>query len=163
MEVGRRVNLPDLTEAPTGHFDAGDACKPGRFGRSKLVQAALAELDQVIAIARAVGSTEFDLLRTIPGVGEKVAQVILVVTSGDMSRFPSGGPGRLMGTRPSVARVGERRTPAAGSPGQGYDGLVGRSVRDARRHGRGQCCVDRGRVGGLRISASPDFATVHER
>ena len=60
-----RARIPALTEALTGHFDGDHA----RLARSMLHR--------------------LELLRTIPGVGEKVAQVILAETGGDMSRFPS--------------------------------------------------------------------------
>jgi transposase len=43
----------------------------------------------VIAAACRPWAHQIQLLQTIPGVGEKVAQVILAETGGDMSRFPS--------------------------------------------------------------------------
>src|SRR3712207_1756898 len=57
--------------------------------RLELIEAALAELDAVIAEACRPWAHQLALLQTIPGVGPKVAQVILAETGGDMSRFPS--------------------------------------------------------------------------
>src|SRR3954463_14869433 len=57
--------------------------------RLELVEEALVELDDVIATACRPWAHQLELLQTIPGVGEKVAQVILAETGGDMSRFPS--------------------------------------------------------------------------
>jgi transposase len=59
------------------------------LGRLDAVEADLAELDAVMATACRPWVHQIQLLQTIPGVGEKVAQVILAETGGDMSRFPS--------------------------------------------------------------------------
>ncbi len=58
----------------------------------------MAELDAVIVQACRPWQHQIDLLQTIPGVGEKVAQVIIAVTGGDMSGFPTAAtPGQLGG------------------------------------------------------------------
>ena len=57
--------------------------------RLELIEDALAEIDEVIAEACRPWAHQLELLQTIPGVGPKVAQVILAETGGDMSRFPS--------------------------------------------------------------------------
>ena len=57
--------------------------------RLQLVESAMLELHQVIAAACLPWEHEIPLLQTIPGVGEKVAQVLIAETGGDMSRFPS--------------------------------------------------------------------------
>src|SRR5215217_6843777 len=75
-----RVKIPALTEALTGHFDAGHA---------RLARSILDRLDAVEAEACAPWAHQLELLQTIPGVGEKVAQVIVAETGADMSRFPS--------------------------------------------------------------------------
>jgi transposase len=85
-----RAKIPQLTEALTGSFDDHH----GRMARAilrrlELVEEALAELDDVIATACRPWAHQLELLQTIPGVGAKVAQVILAETGGDMSRFPS--------------------------------------------------------------------------
>ena len=76
-----RRKIPDLAQALTGHFDANHA----RLARSMLrqldrVDQALAELDAVIVDACQPGAHQIELLQTIPGVGEKVAQVIIAET-----------------------------------------------------------------------------------
>jgi transposase len=85
-----RRKIPALTEALTGHFDDGHAqLARSMLHRLDLVEEALAELDAVLARACRPWAHQLELLQTIPGVGEKVAQVILAETGGDMSRFPS--------------------------------------------------------------------------
>lgn len=85
-----RRKIPALTEALTGHFDAGHAqLARSMLHRLDLVESALDELNAVLAQACQPWAHQLELLQTIPGVGEKVAQVILAETGGDMSRFPS--------------------------------------------------------------------------
>jgi transposase len=57
--------------------------------RLEMVELALTELDAVIAEACRPWQHQLELLQTIPGVGETVAQVIVAETGADMSRFPS--------------------------------------------------------------------------
>ena len=77
---------PDLAQALTGTFDAGHA-QLAKFdaARLRLVEQAQAELDQVIADACRPWQHQIDLLQTIPGVAEKVAQVIIAETRADGS------------------------------------------------------------------------------
>jgi transposase len=85
-----RRKIPALTEALTGSFDDHHArMARAILRRLALVEEALVELDDVIATACRPWAHQLELLQTIPGVGEKVAQVILAETGGDMSRFPS--------------------------------------------------------------------------
>jgi transposase len=85
-----RAKIPQLTEALTGSFDDHHArMARAILRRLGLVEEALAELDDVIATACRPWAHQLELLQTIPGVGVKVAQVILAETGGDMSRFPS--------------------------------------------------------------------------
>jgi transposase len=85
-----RAKIPALTEALTGSFDDHHArMARAILRRLELVEEALVELDDVIATASRPWAHQLELLQTIPGVGEKVAQVILAETGGDMSRFPS--------------------------------------------------------------------------
>lgn len=54
-----------------------------------------------------------ELLRTIPGVGEKVAQVIVAETGADMSRFPSAAHlASWAGLAPAVYESAGRTRPA---------------------------------------------------
>jgi hypothetical protein len=83
-----RRKIPDLAQALTGHFDANHA----RLARSMLrrldvVEQALAELDAVIIEACQPWAPQIELLQTIPGVGQKVAEVLIAETGGDMSRL----------------------------------------------------------------------------
>jgi transposase len=57
--------------------------------RLDLVEQALAELEATIMDACQPWAHQIELLQTIPGVGEKVAHVIIAETGGDMSRFPT--------------------------------------------------------------------------
>jgi transposase len=109
-----RRKIPELAQALEGHFDAHHA----RLARSILdridqVQAALAELDQIIAAEAAPWQHQLDLLQTMPGIGPRVAQVILAETGADMTRF--GSAARLAswaGLVPAIYESAGRRTPA---------------------------------------------------
>jgi transposase len=58
------------------------------------------------------------LLQTIPGVGLKVAQVIVAETGGDMSRFPSAAHlAAWAGVAPAIHESAGRRTPAGARHG----------------------------------------------
>jgi 3-methyladenine DNA glycosylase/8-oxoguanine DNA glycosylase len=84
-----RRKIPDLAQALTGTFDAYHAQLKSMLRRLELVEAALAELGAVIVEACRPWQHQIELLQTIPGVGEKVAQVIIAETGADMSRFPT--------------------------------------------------------------------------
>ena len=86
-----RRKIPDLAQALTGHFDDHHAqLARSILGRLDLVEQALAELDAGRSPRRAQPwAHQIELLQTIPGVGAKVAQVIIAETGADMSRFPS--------------------------------------------------------------------------
>jgi transposase len=86
-----RGKIPQLREALEGHFtDAHARLVAQMLHRLDRVEQALAELDELIAEASRPWVHQLDLLQTIPGVGPKVAQVLLAETGGDMSRFPLG-------------------------------------------------------------------------
>jgi transposase len=78
-----RGKIPELTEALIGHFDA-HRVRMARsiLGRLDAVEADLAELNAVIATACQPQAQQLELLRTIPGVGKKVAKVIFAETEG---------------------------------------------------------------------------------
>jgi transposase len=108
-----RRKIPDLAQALTGTFDAHHArLARSMLRRLELVESALAELDAVIAAACRPWQHQIDLLETIPGVGPKVAQVIVAETGADMARFPRCRPRRT-----SRAGAGPRR--AGSGPGAG--------------------------------------------
>lgn len=151
-----RRKIPALTEALCGHFDAGHA----RLARSMLarieaVEAALGELNAVLAQAFAPWAHQLELLQSIPGVGEKVAQVIIAETGADMSRFPTpehlaSWAGVAPGTRESAGKRYPARPPhgnkwltamlveAAGSVGRmkGANYLAAQHARLSSRRGR---------------------------
>jgi transposase len=91
MAKGRmRSKIPDLAQALDGHFDVFHArIAKTMLDRLEYIESALAELDEVIRSACRLWQRQIDLLMTIPGVGEKTAQVIVAETGADMSRFPS--------------------------------------------------------------------------
>src|SRR3954451_6556355 len=105
-----RVKIPALTEALTGHFDEGHAqLARSMLDRIDAIEAALAELNAVIADAFRPWAHQMELLQTIPGVGEKIAQVIIAETGADMSRFPTpehlaSWAGVAPGTRESAGK-----------------------------------------------------------
>ncbi|MGK5115325.1 IS110 family transposase [Geodermatophilus sp. CPCC 205506] len=114
-----RRKIPALTEALTGHFDAGHA----QLARTmlhplQLIEDALAELNTVIATACTPWAHQLELLQTIPGVGEKVAQVILAETGGDMTRFPTAEHlASWAGLAPGVHESAGKRLPTAAPHG----------------------------------------------
>ena len=145
----------------TGHFDAHHA----RLARSilrrlELVEQALAELDAVIAAACGPWAHQIELLQTIPGVGPKIAQVIIAETGGDMSRFPTAAHlAAWAGLAPAMYESAGKRTPAgkrhgnkwltamlveaAGSVGRmhGKNYLAAQHARLTRRRGMGRAQI----------------------
>src|SRR5688572_9074267 len=101
-----RRKIPDLAQALTGTFDAHHAqLARSMLRRLELVEDALAELDAVIAAACRPWQHQIELLETIPGVGTKVAQVIVAETGADMTRFPSAAHlAAWAGLAPAIAR-----------------------------------------------------------
>jgi len=117
-----RWKIPDLEQALTGYFDRDHALlAASMLDRLEQVTADLAELDMVIAQACAPWQHKLDLLMTIPGVGEKTAQVILAETGGDMSRFPSAHHlAAWAGVAPATYESAGRRRPAGTRHGNKY-------------------------------------------
>jgi len=156
-----RAKIPALTEAVIGHFDADHARLAGSMlDRLERVEDALAQLDAVIAEACRPWAHQLELLQTIPGVGPKVAQVILAETGGDMSRFPSAGHlAAWAGLAPAIYESAGKRRPsgsrhgnkwlaamlveAAGSVGRmkGANYLSTQHARLTTRRGMGRAAV----------------------
>ena len=156
-----RAKIPALTEALTGHFDAGHAqLARSMLHRLELVEDALAELDAVLATAFTPWAHQLELLQTIPGVGEKVAQVIVAETGADMSRFPSAahlaawagvapgvhesaGKHTAVGTRPGNKWLTAMLVEAAGSVGRmkGKNYLAAQHARLTARRGMSRAQV----------------------
>jgi transposase len=109
-----RSKIPDLAQALEGHFDAHHA----QLARSLLdridrVERAMHELDLAIEAACLPWQHQLDLLQTIPGVGPKVAQVIIAETGADMSKFPSAPHlASWAGLAPAMYESAGKRTPA---------------------------------------------------
>jgi transposase len=156
-----RRKIPDLAQALTGTFEAHHAqLAKSMLRRLQLVEQALAELDAVIAEACRPWAHELELLETIPGVGETVAQVIVAETGADMSRFPT--PAHLAawaGLAPAMHESAGRQTAAgkrhgnkwltamlveaAGSVGRmkGKNYLAAQHARLTKRRGMGRAQV----------------------
>jgi transposase len=156
-----RSKIPQLREALDGHFtDAHARLVAQMLQRLDRVEQALADLDGVIAEACRPWAHQLDLLQTIPGVGPKVAQVILAETGGDMSRFPSAAHlAAWAGLAPGLHESAGRRTPvgvrhgnkwltamlveAAGSVGRmkGKNYISAQFARLTTRRGMGRAAV----------------------
>src|SRR3954453_9788847 len=156
-----RAKIPALTEALTGHFDAGHAqLARSMLHRLELVEDALAELDAVLATAFTPWAHQLELLQTIPGVGVKVAQVIIAETGADMTRFPTAAQlaswaGVSPGTRgsagksypgpppPGNKRLAAMLVEAAGSVGRmkGANYLAAQHARLTSRRGMARAQV----------------------
>jgi transposase len=131
-----RRKIPDLAQALTGHFDANHArLARSMLRRLELVEQALAELDAVLVDAFRPWQHQIELLQTIPGVGPKVAQVIIAETGGDMSRFPTAAHlAAWVGLAPAMHESAGRQTPAGKRHGNKW--LSGMLVEAAGSVGR---------------------------
>ena len=131
-----RRKIPDLAQALTGHFDANHArLARSMLRRLDLVEQALAELDAVLVDAFRPWQHQIELLQTIPGVGPKVAQVIIAETGGDMSRFPTAAHlAAWAGLAPAMHESAGRQTPAGKRHGNKW--LSGMLVEAAGSVGR---------------------------
>jgi transposase len=85
-----RAKLSDLQMACDGRFTAGHAqmCRLHLDAYDHLT-AEIATLDQLVARAAEPFAAVIERLATIPGIGPRVAQVIVAETGGDMARFAS--------------------------------------------------------------------------
>jgi transposase len=114
MARGRmRAKIPDLREALDGHFtDRHARLVAALLERLDHVEAALLDLEDVTDEACLPWAHQLELLQTIPGVGVKVAQVIIAETGADMKQFPSAA--HLVawaGLAPGIHESAGRRTP----------------------------------------------------
>ena len=130
-----RRKIPDLAQALTGTFEAHHAqLAKSMLRRLELAEQALAELDAVIAEACLPWTHQIELLQTIPGVGETVAQVIVAETGADMSRFPTRrAPGCLGRVGAGDARVSRQTDPGREAARQQ---MADRDAGRGRRIGR---------------------------
>ena len=160
-----RVKIPDLTEALIGHFDAGHAMMARLIlHRLDLVEEALAELDTVLAAAFLPWQHQLELLQTIPGVGDKIAQVIIAETGGDMSRFPSAAHlAGWAGVAPAIHESAGRRTPAGTRKGDKWltAMLVEAAGSVARMKGTNYLSAQHARLTSRRGNGRAQIAVAH--
>ena len=160
-----RRKIPDLAQALTGHFDANHArLARSMLRRLELVEQALAELDAVIAEACRPWQHQIELLQTIPGVGEKVAQVIIAETGGDMSRFPT--PAHLAawaGLAPAMHESAGRQSPAGKRHGNKWltAMLVEAAGSVGRMHGKNYLAAQHARLMKRRGMGRAQVAVAH--
>jgi transposase len=87
-----RKKLPALREALQGRFGTHHALLLGEMlARIDQIDEAVERLSEEVARRLAPFSALLALLKTIPGVGTRVAEVILAEIGTDMARFPSSG------------------------------------------------------------------------
>jgi transposase len=87
-----RVKIPALREALTGRFSAHHAllCR-AMLERIDQINATITTLDHGIEVELAPFQTQLAHLRSIPGVGRRVAEVLIAEIGADMTRFPTPG------------------------------------------------------------------------
>ncbi len=160
-----RSKIPDLAQALEGNFDRHHA----QLARSLLdridrVERAMRELDLAIEAACEPWAHQIELLQTIPGVGPKVAQVILAETGGDMSKFPSAAHlASWAGLSPAIYESAGRRTPAGRRRGNKW--LSGILVEAAgsvgRMKGKNYLAVQHARLTRRRGMSRAQVAVAH--
>jgi transposase len=85
-----RNKIPELTEALTGRFRDHHAFLTRlHLDHYDQLSGAIGQLDERIEEAMAPFRSALDLLDTIPGINQAVAEVIIAETGGDMTRFAS--------------------------------------------------------------------------
>ncbi len=166
MAKGRmRKKIPDLAQALDGHFDDHHAqMARAILDRLDLVEQSLVELDAVIAAKCTPWAHEIELLQTIPGVGEKVAQVIVAETGADMSRFPSAGhPAAWAGVAPGIHESAGKRTPTSKRHGNKWltAMLVDAAGSVARMHQSNYLSAQHARIAKRRGTGRAQVAVAH--
>lgn len=160
-----RRKIPDLAQALDGHFDAHHARLAGSIlQRLDLVEQALAELDEAIVAECAPWAHQIELLQTIPGVGERVAQVIVAETGADMSRFPSAAHlASWAGLAPAIYESAGKRTPAGKRHGNKWLNamLVEAAGSVGRMHGKNYLAAQHARLTKRRGMGRAQVAVAH--
>ena len=116
-----RAKIPELTEALTGRFNDHHAFLAGMYleaidQRSRQIAELTARIEVLIEPFRAF----CDLIGTIPGIGQRSAEVIVAETGADMSIFPTAAhlaswAGCCPGSNESAGRV-KSTTTRPGNP-----------------------------------------------
>src|SRR5512132_1042574 len=165
MAKGRlRRKIPDLAQALTGHFDANHArLARSMLRRLDLVEQALVELEAVIAEACRPWQHQIDLLETIPGVGPKVAQVIIAETGADMALPTAGHLAAWAGLAPAMNESAGRQTPAGKRHGNKWLNamLVEAAGSVGRMHGKNYLAVQHARLTKRRGMGRAQVAVAH--
>ena len=166
MAKGRmRSKIPDLAQALEGHFDAHHAALARSIlDRLDRVEEALAELDESIVAACEPWRHQIELLQTIPGVGPKVAQVIIAETGGDMSRFPTAAHlASWAGLAPAMYESAGKRSPAGRRRGNKWltSMLVEAAGSVGRMHGKNYLAVQHARLTRRRGMSRAQIAVAH--
>jgi transposase len=160
-----RRKIPDLAQALTGHFDANHArLARSMLRRLELVERALAELDAVITEACRPWQHQIELLQTIPGVGPKVAQVIIAETGADMARFPTAAHlAAWAGLAPAMHESAGHQTPAGKRHGNKWLAamLVEAAGSVGRMHGKNYLATRRARLLKRRGMGRAQVAVAH--
>ena len=117
-----RVKIPELTEALTGRFNEHHAFLARMYlevidQRTRQIE----ELNARIEVAMEPFQSFSALIRTIPGIGQRCAEVIVAETGADMSIFPTAAQlaswaGACPGSNESAGRVKSSAT----RPGNAY-------------------------------------------
>lgn len=111
-----RAKLPELTKALTARFrDHHGFLLERMLDRVEALETDVAALSERIETACAPFAREIELLVTIPGVGQRTAEVILAEIGTDMGRFPTAGhlaswAGMCPGQRDSAGKRGSAKT-----------------------------------------------------
>lgn len=117
MARGRlRSKIPALKEAMVGEFDHHHATlvREG-LAHVDFLDGAVERVSHAITVLTAPHAAAIALLQTIPGVGPRLAEVILAEIGDDMSRFPTAGhlaswAGMCPGNNESAGRRGYGKT-----------------------------------------------------
>jgi transposase len=123
LAVGKLVRKhPALIEALTGRFNDQHALIARQIlDHVDYLNTAIEQLDARIEVEIAPFRHVIDLLITLPGVGERVAQVIVAETGGDMSVFPTAGHlASWAGVCPGVNASAGKKKPAAAPKANRY-------------------------------------------
>jgi transposase len=109
----------------------------------------LAELNAMIADACRPWQHQIELLQTIPGVGDTVAQVIVAESGADMARFPTAAHlAAWAGLAPAMHESAGRQTPAGKRHGNKWltAMLVEAAGSVGRMHGKNYLAAQHARL-----------------
>jgi transposase len=114
-----RSKKTELADALVGRFDDHHAfCCRQILDHIDTINAQLAALDARITAETAPYGDTIELLRTIPGVDRRVAEVIVAETGADMSRFPTAAHlASWAGLCPGNNKTGGKARPGRLKPG----------------------------------------------